>query len=150
MATSGPTELSAAEQELLLALATEQERYEARDGWNFQHTLWSRVTYAMASARGKLTPTHIPGKFDMDRSFEHAFRKLVDGLIKRGLVRFRAIGSHRQPRQTLGYKGHEARVRDLFLTEAGKDVVATLRAAAAPPPPDGDLAPPPAPNPEPD
>ncbi|PKN54296.1 MAG: hypothetical protein CVU56_27385, partial [Deltaproteobacteria bacterium HGW-Deltaproteobacteria-14] len=127
---TGPKDLTASERELLLALATEQERYEARSGWSFRHTLWSRVTYTMAEARGRLKPTHIPGKFDMDRAFERTFRRLVRRLMGRGLVRMRPIGDRRQPRQTLGYRGHEARVRDLFLTDAGKAAVAELRASA--------------------
>ena len=140
-----PADLSNHERELLLALAAEQERFEARRGWDFRHTLWSRVTYTMAAPRGRLTPTHIAGKFDLDRAFEHTFRRLVVRLVKRGLVRFRPIGTGRQPRQTLGYKSHEARVRDIFLTDGGKAVVAALRAAAAPQAPDGqgDTSPPP-------
>ena len=158
---TGSKDLKAIEQELLLALATEQERYEARHGWSFRHTLWSRVSYTLAEARGRLKPTHIPGKFDMDRAFERTFRRLVERLIRRGLVRFRPIGDRRQPRQTLGYRGHEARVRDIFLTDAGKIAAAELRASApAPtdgppaaivPEPDGDLGGRPAPPiPEPD
>lgn len=141
-----PSELSESERELLLTLAEEQARYEARDGWDFNQTLWARVTYRMARARGRLVPTHIPNKFDMERGFEGKFRRLVARLGKRGLVRYRAIGDSRpRPRQTLGYRSHEARARDLFLTDAGQAVVAQLRAEAAPPspprvpPPDGDV-----------
>lgn len=143
-----PSDLSAAERELVLILAEEQARYEARDGWDFNQTLWARVTYRMARARGRLVPTHIPNKFDMERGFEATFRRLVARLGKRGLVRYRAIGDGRpRPRQTLGYRSHEARARDLFLTDAGKALAAKLRAEAAPPtppsppipPPDGDV-----------
>jgi len=140
-------ELAERERELLLILAEEQARYEAREGWDFSHTLWSRTCYRMAAARGRVSPTHIPGKHNVEQRFEGVFRRLVGRLIRRGLVRMRPIGSHPQPQQTLGYKGHEARRRDVFLTKGGHAAVTALRAAglespgASPPipEPDGDL-----------
>lgn len=162
MVAPPPFEPSPAERELLLTLAEEQARWE-RGEWDFKTTLWSRVSYRMAKARDKLTPTHIPGKFNLDRVFEVTFRRLVHRLFKQGLVKLRPIGEHEQPRQTLGYRAHEARTRDLFLTDAGAALVRTLtapsprpepdgevgRGAAPVPAPDGDLGRPPAPLPAP-
>ncbi|MCB9735423.1 MAG: hypothetical protein H6745_22775 [Deltaproteobacteria bacterium] len=151
--SEAPYEPSAAERELLLVLAEEQERWE-RGEWDSRTTLWSRVSYRMGKARDKLTPTHIPGKFNLDRVFEVTFRRLVHRLFKQGLVRLRPIGdqAEERPRQTLGYRAHEARTRDLFLTDAGRALAAALRppAPAPRPEPDGEVGRQEAPRPQPD
>ena len=130
-----PTELEA---ELLATLAAEQKRYEA-GRWNFTHTLRGRTCYLMAKARGRLSPTHIPGRFNIDRHFRGTFKRTIDRLIKRGFVKTRVIAADKQPEGTFGYNRHQAKAKDAFVTEAGRRWLIGRAAADAVVAPDGDL-----------
>jgi hypothetical protein len=124
-------DLNAFEAELLRILGEELERFESGE-WRLDATLYSRTGYRMAKKRGKTLPSPVPGKSNLDRGFRQRFRRVVDGLIKKGLIERRPIGGPLYPNQE-GYMRHAAKARDIFLTEAGRARSAELRKARARP-----------------
>ena len=128
--------------ELLLALAEEQERYERGD-WDFQATLWSRVSYRLGKKRGADRPSPVPGKRNLSDGFRSRFSRAVGRLISLRLVRKRSIRDDKpQPRVAMGYHLHRLRTKDIFLTAQGKAWAAAqrskdppARSSDAPPPP---------------
>lgn len=118
---------NAFEAELLGTWAEEQARYE-RGEWDFQGTLWSRVSYRMARQRGADRPSPVPGKWNVTDAFRSHFAQAVRHLTSLGLLRRRSVRSgERQRRYALGYHLHNLREHDVFLTPAGKAWVAENR-----------------------
>jgi hypothetical protein len=129
--------LSALEQDMLRAWLGEQRRYDAGN-WDFSHTLVSRVSYLVAKSQDELLPTHLPKRFDTSREFDARFKKGLDVLVRQGLLKPTKVSNHRQPRGTFGYKQHQRRGKDYFLTREGR-IQAEGLVESKRPQPDGDV-----------
>jgi hypothetical protein len=117
--------------ELLRTLAEEQAHQES-GRWDGDSTLWSRVAFRMASARGKLLPSPVLHKSNLDRELATAFIRAVKRLVAKGLVRFRPIGSS-APQFHGGYNLHQLKDKDIVLTDEGRRAAAEAQAALQPP-----------------
>lgn len=114
------------ERELLLVLAEEQRRFEQGE-WDFNTTLWSRVAYRMAKARGKVAPSPVWHKANLDRHFKSVFTRTVKRLLSRKLMRYKLIrGPGKLYRWQEGYNKHRRREKDIFLTALGKQFAEEL------------------------
>jgi hypothetical protein len=129
------------EKELLADLYEVEEMFKSgrlRGG-----TLSSHVLYRMASRRGRTLPAPVHGKVQTDSGFSGVYARGVNRLISQGLVRKRSIndGFEGLPYQW-GFANHGKKDKDIFLTEAGRELGRALSeerekrvAAATPPPP---------------
>lgn len=107
-------------QEALLAeLYDLQRRYRAGD-WHFDSTMWSRASHALAKQAGKLRPSPVRGKPNVERTFEERFKRAMEKLVQAGLVERRSVKAADAPAAfAVGYKRNRARDRDVFLTAEG-------------------------------
>jgi len=118
LARDQPT-ISPLQQELALALYDPQRRYRQGE-WTFDSTVWSKASYRLARAHGKLRPSPARGRHNMERHFEARLTRAAARLVSLGLAEWRSVRAPDQPaRYAQGYKRHRARTRDLLLTEAG-------------------------------
>ena len=123
----GSTSLTALQREFLVQLYELVRRYEAGD-WDFgKSTIWSRLLYELARARGKLKPSPVAGRYNTTRGFEQQVSRAAAALVKRKLCVWKSIRTAQDAaRSVQGYKRHRARDKDIFLTGVGIEQVRDL------------------------
>lgn len=122
-----PTEkpLTKLEKELLLDLAEVEELF--LEGKLKGGTIRSHAMYKMATRRGKTLPAPVAGKVKADHVFVGTFTRTVNRLISKKLVYKRSVkGDFDGLPYQWGYARHGKKDKDVFLTDAGKEVVETL------------------------
>ncbi len=120
--------LTPLEEEFLLDLAVVHEQFQASQ--IPAGTIRSKVMYRMAHRRGKTRPAPVHGLAETDRTFKATFTRVINRLLKRGLIQRRAVGLgdfHGLPYQW-GYGRHGKRDQDIFMTETGLALAAELQA----------------------
>ena len=113
--------LSSLQESLLVELYEVQRHWRlTRDTWSFNTTVWSKASYTLGKRAGKLRPSPAKGRSNLERKYELRLKTARERLMKLGLAEWASVaGPHEPAKYAQGYKRHQVRGRDLFLTELG-------------------------------
>lgn|GEM_PF-3961268 len=127
MKSHGSASLTTLQREFLVQLYELVRLYGAGD-WDFgKSTIWSRLLYELARARGKLKPSPVVGRYNTTRGFEQQVSRAATALVKRKLCVWKSIRTAEDATRSMqGYKRHRARDKDIFMTRVGIEQVRDL------------------------